>query len=142
MGLILGVITLASDSILPAMLLHVAINFSHQYVRPYAVEYLRQAGKSRLLPYLMLGLFLLLFVFLFSGLESIYQGKAYNEILQSRKELLRKEVEKARILREEDGGEKAQKRFLLSLKEIFLSPAFLAGIAIFVALVFQVFKGV
>ncbi len=140
MGIVLGVITLASDSILPAIGLHTIINVSHEYIRPTVVEYLRQAGKSLILPYLLLALFLLLFIFMFSGLEKIYQSKAYNEILQSRKELLRKELEKARAVQEDAVQESKGKAFLRVLREIYLSPTFLAGIAIFAFLVSDVLK--
>ncbi len=141
MGLILGVITLASESIVPALVIHIGVNFSHEYLRPSVVEYLRQAGKSPLLPYLIVALFILLFVFMFSGLESIYRTRAYQELLQSRKELLRREVEKARAAQSEENGEEAPKRFL-AFREIFLSPTFLAGVVIFVFLVSDLLKEV
>ncbi len=140
MGIVLGVITLASDSVLPAIVLHIGINFSHEFIRPAVVEYLRQAGKSLILPYLLLALFLILFVSMFSGLEKIYQSKAFNEILQSRKELLRKELEKAKAEQENRVEESKGKKFFRCFREIYLSPTFLVGIVLFVFLVSDVLK--
>ncbi len=140
MGIVLAVITLATDSILPAIGFHIVINLSHEYLRAPVVEYLRQAGKSLILPYLLLALFLLLFIFMFSGLEKIYQTKAYNEILQSRKELLRKELEKVKSVQEEGIQETKGKAFLRILKEIYLSPTFLATVVLFAFLVSDVLK--
>lgn len=140
MGIVLAVITLASESLLPAVGLHILINVSHEYFRASVVEYLRQAGKSLILPYLLLALFLLLFIFMFSGLEKIYQNKAYHEILQSRKELLRRELEKAKAVQEEGTQESKGKAFWRILKEIYLSPAFLATVVLFAFLVSNVLK--
>jgi len=138
MGVILGVMTLASDSIVPAILLHVGINASYEYLRPGVVEYLRQAGKSLILPYLLLALFMILFIFMFSGLENIYRSKSYQEVLESRKELLRKELEKARAAQREEKKETRGKRFLRILREIYLSPTFLICIVLFICLVSDV----
>ncbi|MBQ3075688.1 MAG: CPBP family intramembrane metalloprotease [Clostridia bacterium] len=140
MGVVLGVITLASDSVLPAVALHLGISASHEYIRPAVVEYLRQAGKSMILPYLLLALFLILFVSMFSGLENIYQSKAFEEILQSRKELLRKELEKVRIARDDTPKESKGKAFLRISREIFLSPTFLVCIVLFIFLASDVLK--
>lgn len=140
MGAILGVMTVASNSILPAMMMHVLINVAHEYFRPAVVEYLRQAGKSLFLPYLLLSLFIGLFVFMFSGLEKIYQTKAFDEILQNRKELLKKELEKNRALQEEKIQETKAQEFFRVLREIYLSPTFLACIVLFAFLVSDVLK--
>ena len=140
MGTVLGVVALAADSVLPAVGLHILINVSHEYVRPTVVEYLRQAGKSLILPYLLLALFLLLFIFMFSNLEKIYQSKVYHEVLQSRKELLRKELEKLRAVQEDAVQESKGKAFLRIFREIYLSPTFLAGVVIFAFLVSDLLK--
>lgn len=142
MGVVFGIVALASDSIVPGILLHIFVNFSHEYVRPSVVEYLRQAGKSPLLPYILFAVFIALFIFMFSGLENIYQGKVYSEILQNRRELLRKEVEKARSIHQEETEESPKRKFFISCKEIFLTPTFLACVVIFIGLVSQVFKEV
>ncbi len=142
MGVVFSVITLASQSIVPAILIHIATGFSHMYLRPAVVEYLRQVGKSPILPYLLIGLFLLLFVFMFSGLEGIYQDRAYEELLHSKKELLRREVEKAKMEREEEVEKDEKSRLLVKLKEIFLSPSFLVCVVIFICLVSDVVKEV
>ncbi len=136
MGIVFGMIAVASDSIVPCVLLHVLTNFSYFHLRPAIVEYLRQAGKSPLLPYLLVAVFLFLFVMLFSRLENLYQDKAYEEMLQSRKELLRQEVEKARGMKEEI----AVSPIYVTLKEIFLSPTFLATVVLFVFLLFGFFS--
>lgn len=137
MGVVFSVIVIASDSLVPTVAIHILVNFSYFYVRPSLVEYLRQAGKSPLLPYLMIAVFLLLFVMMFSRLEDIYRTRAYDEMLQSRTELLRKEVEKAKKERAaEDGNqeESGKEKFLSVCKELLLSPTFLGGIAIFALL--------
>ena len=87
-------------------------------------------------------MFLLLLVFMFSGLEGIYQDRAYEELLHSKRELLWKEVEKARADREEEEEEDQNKRLLGKLKEIFLSPSFLVCIVIFICLMSDVLKEV
>ncbi len=132
-GVVLGLITVVSDSILPALVLHIVLNFSYLYVTPSVVEYLRQAGKSPLLPYLLVAFFILLFVFLFSRMEDLYQDRVYEEMLKSRKELLRKEIERTRDQKEKTENQKDL--FWLSFKDIYLSPAFLATIAVFILLV-------
>lgn len=138
-ALLLGVITHIADSIVPAVILRTALNFSYYFIRPSAVEYLRQAGKSPLLPYLMLAVFLLLLVFLFSRLEAVYQDRAYGEILETRKEMLRKEVEKARLSRGEESEEAEEFTFADSFRDIYLSPSFLVCFVIFVCLLFGFF---
>lgn len=143
MGLVFSVIVIASDSLVPTVALHILVNFSYFYVRPSLVEYLRQAGKSPLLPYLMIAAFLTLFVMMFARLEDIYRTRAYDEMLQSRTELLRKEVEKAKKERETNEGEaeiSAKDKFLSACKEILLSPTFLGGIAVFVLLSSGIFN--
>lgn len=141
MGVVFSIITRASQSVVPTILIHIATGFSHFYLRPAIVEYLRQVGKSPILPYLLIALFILLFVFMFSGLEGIYQDRTYEELLHSRKELLRKEVEKSNKTGEET-EEDGKKRLLLKLKEIFVSPSFLAVLIIYIFFVSNVLKGV
>jgi len=92
-----------------------------------------------LLPYLLLALFLLLFVLLFSRLEAIYRDRVYEELLESRKELLRKEVELARKKREPVRRKSVFSR-LLPLKEIFLSPTFVTVLVIYLCLVLKIFS--
>ncbi len=133
LGCVLGLVTVASDSIVPALFIHIFLNYSYLNFSSGIVEYLRQAGKSPLLPYLLVALFILLFVFLFSRLEVIYQDKVYEEMLKSRKELLRKELERSREQKQEAESEKDSR--LTTLKEIYLSPTFLATVAIFVLVV-------
>lgn len=140
MGVILGIMTLVSNSVLPAMGLHVAINASYEYLRPAVVEYLRQAGKSIILPYILLGIFMSLFVFTFSGLEKLYEPSMYNEILDSRRELLKKELKKARSLQKQEVPETKGKAFFRSFREIYLSPAFLVCIVLFFFLISDVLK--
>ncbi|MBR7164699.1 MAG: CPBP family intramembrane metalloprotease [Clostridia bacterium] len=142
MGVIFGVITVASDSVLPAIVLHVFVNYSHANIRPSVVEYLRQAGKSPLLPYLLFAVFLLLMVMLFGRLENLYRNKAYDELLRSRKELLRQEVEKVRELREgeEEEAEKKPHPAVMKLKEIALSPSFLVSVVIYICLLLGIFS--
>jgi membrane protease YdiL (CAAX protease family) len=137
-GILLGVITHIADSIVPALIIHTGLNASYYFFRPSAVEYLRQAGKSPLLPYLLMGLFLLVIVLLFSRLETVYQDRVYGEILESRKEMLRKEVEKARMNR---GEEEEEEKFTFSdsFRDIYLSPSFLVCVVIFICLLFGFF---
>jgi len=77
---------------------------------------------------------------MFSGLEKIYQSKAFDEILESRKEILRKELEKVRENQEENVRESKGKRLLRILREIYLSPTFIAGVVLFAFLVSDVLK--
>ena len=137
-GIMLGIITHIANSVLPAAIIHIGLNFSYFYFRPSAVEYLRQAGKSPLLPYILLALFLLLVVLLFSRLEAVYQDRVYGEILESRKEMLRKEVEKARMGRGEETEEIEKLSFFAHFRDIYLSPSFLVCIVIFICLLFGV----
>lgn len=138
MGLVFGVMTAFSNSLVPSVILHVFMNYSYFHLRPSVVEYLRQAGKSPLLPYLLLGCFLLLVVMLFARLEYWYRDRAYDEMLSSRKELLRRELESNR-----EGQEQEQKSYasvFSAAKEIYLSPTFLACVAIFICLLFGMFS--
>lgn len=134
MGVIFSVIAYAADSLLPGIILHILVNLSHTYLRPGVIEYLRQAGKSLLLPYLLIALFLLLFVLLFARLEIIYRERSYDEMLQSRKELLRKEAEESHSDKEK-GSEKDKKSFFDRFRELYLSPAFLAAVVVFLILI-------
>ena len=136
MGVVFSVIAIAADSLVPTVAIHIFVNFSYFYIRPSVVDYLRQAGKSPLLPYL------LLFVLMFARLEDIYRTRAYDEMLQSRKELLRKEVERAKKARAASDGnkeEKGKEEFLSLCKELLLSPTFLGGIAVFGVLSSNIF---
>ncbi len=139
MGLMLGLVAVVSDSITASVILHIGINYSYFHFRPNIVEYLRQAGKSPLLPYLMVACFILLVVFLFSRLETVYQNKAYDELLESRKELLRREVEKTRESQEQKEP-LAEKASPVAWKEIFLSPSFLVTAALFIGFSFGIFS--
>ncbi len=139
-GLILGVMTVFADSIVPGIVLQILMNASYFYFRPGVVEYLRQAGKSPLLPYLLLAFFLLLFVILFARLQTIYQDKAYEEMFQSRKELLRQEIERARSAREEAKQETRSATFFSVFKELYLSPTFLLSCAVFLCLALGIFE--
>jgi len=139
MGILFGTVAVVADSLLPSIVLHVMVNFSYLHFRPSVVEYLRYAGRSPLLPYLLLALFLLLFVLLFSRLEAIYRDRVYEELLESRKELLRKEVELARKKREPVRRKSVFSR-LLPLKEIFLSPTFVTVLVIYLCLVLKIFS--
>lgn len=132
-GVALGLITVVSDSIIPALVLHIVLNFSYLHVTPSVVEYLRQAGKSPLLPYLLVAFFILLFVFLFSRMEGLYQDLVYEEMLKSRKELLRKEIERTRDQKEEP--ETKKELWFRSFQEIYLSPVFLITVVVFILLV-------
>lgn len=137
-GASLGVICVSAGSVIPGLVIHVLLNLSALYVSPSVIEYLRQAGKSMLLPYLLIALFLLLFVLLFARLENIYRDRAYDEMLQSRKELLREELERVRDLGDEK--EKSKKiSFFETVKELYLSPTFLLTCALFVALTLGLF---
>ncbi len=131
-GMMLGIITVASDSLVPAILIHIGLNYSYLNIRPAVVEYLRQAGKSPLLPYLLVAVLLILFVLLFSRLENIYRDKVYDELLQSRREMIRRELEKSRETQEEKTTENPH---LTAAKSIFLSPTFLATLAVYAILV-------
>jgi membrane protease YdiL (CAAX protease family) len=137
-GAMFAIITLVSNSLVPALICHIGLNYSYFYFRPMVVAYLRQAGKSPLLPYLLMAGFILIFVFLFSRLEGIYRDKVYDEMLSSRKELLRKELESARETAEPAEGGK-ENPALTACREIFLSPSFLISLVIFIALVLGLF---
>lgn len=137
-GLVLALITVSSDTIVPALILHVGMNFSYFNLRPVLVEYLRQAGKSPLLLYLILAVFLVLIVMMFARLEEIYQDQAFDELLRSRRELLRQEVEKTRGVNQPE--EAVKNPMLLALKEIYLSPTFLGSVVVFIGLLFGIFS--
>ena len=102
-GLILGTVTVVSDSLFPAVVMHVLYSLSYFYVRPGAVEYVRQAGKSPLLPYILIALVLVLVFLCFARLEDLFRDRSYDAMLQSRKELLMQEAEKNKPAEETDG---------------------------------------
>ena len=138
MGIVLAMLNIASDSIVPGVILHTGINYSHYYFRSSLIGYLTQAGKTPLLPYLLIAAFLVLIVLLFARLENIYRERAYDEMLQTRKEVLRKELE--RVRREKEAEENPKKYgFFSAFREILLSPTLLISFAVYFLLVFGIF---
>lgn len=138
-GAMFALIASVSRSIVPTLILHILFNLSAYYIHSGVVDYLRQAGKSPLLPYLLIALFLFLFYLMFSRLEQIYQDRVYDEMLRSRKELLRKELEEADEKRAEENLRSAWEKRFSNFKEIYLSPAFLVSCAAFICLALDLF---
>lgn len=139
-GAVLGMMTMLSDSLFPAVVLQVLLKTSNRYFRPQVVDYLRQAGKSMLLPYLLIALFIVTVILLMARLETYYQNRAYDEMMQSRKELLLIEVEKAKQERNKTKEKETKPSALSSWKKVLLSPAFLVTMAVYVCLAWNVFQ--
>ena len=127
MGLVFGSVTWVCDSLLPAIVFHLLKNFAYVYVSVSTANYVRQAGKSALLPYLLIALFLLLLFFLFSQMEGLYLSRARDEMRQSRREILKRETEREK----EEIAEPKNKKFI-RIREVFLSPTFLLILALFI----------
>lgn len=133
LGLILGAVTVVSDSLIPALVMHTLCNLSYFYMREGALTYVRQAGKSALLPYLLFAATLFCFFLVFSRLEDLYRGESYDAMNQSRKELLEKELEKNREEPE------PKKSFLPVFRDVWLSPTFLGVVAVYVLFAAKIF---
>ena len=137
--MILGVVVWVSDSVFLGIVVHGILNYEYYYIRPNNVEYLRQVGKSPLLLYLLVAALIFLICMLFSRIQALYEANVNEELLESRKELLRKELEQARLEREEEPKEKKSELFFRTCREIFLSPVFLAVFVVFVFLICKFF---
>ena len=126
MGLVLGSLTWVCDSLLPALVLHLAKSFAYVSISASTANYVRQAGKSALLPYLLIAFFLMLLFLLFSQMEGLYLSRARDEMRQTRKEILRREKERDKAPIAEPKNQK-----WIPLRDVFLSPTFLAVVALF-----------
>jgi len=133
-GLFLGFVSVFSDSVAPSLFMNVLLKASGMFFRPALVEYLRQAGKTPLLPYLLVAIIIFLVYLLFSRLEYLYREKSYDEVLQSRKELLRRELEDAADRKAQEDAAEVKKRRLDSLKEVLLSPPLIGVCIVFCCL--------
>lgn len=133
-GVIFGAVSWISGSVIPAILFHLLRNLWYLYAAESAANYLRQAGRSALLPFILIALVLLLLFFLFSRMEELFRDRARDEMRETRRELLEKEI------LEEKAAEAAPKpnRFHV-LREVFLSPSFLVVVAVFLLQAFHLF---
>ena len=75
-GLIFGLMTIATDSSVPAILLHIINNYSALKIEDDYITYIDQLGGTMLFLFIGASLFLLLLVFLFSRIEKVYLKKA------------------------------------------------------------------
>lgn len=127
LGLILGAATVTTGSLIPAVVMHALCNLSYFYLRRSGLEYVRQAGKSPLLPYILFALILLFLFLAFARLEDLYRGESFDDLVESRKELLYREAAKNKA------AEPEEKKTLFSrLGEVWLSPGLLGDVAVYV----------
>lgn len=77
-GIVFGVMTQVSGSIVPAMVLHVLYNLIDVYYESTFFDYVAKTGSSAVLFYFFCGLFLLFFVLTLGNLEHTYARRARN----------------------------------------------------------------
>lgn len=133
MGLVFGSLTWICDSLFPAIVFHLLKNFLYFYSADAITDYIRQAGKSALLPYLLIAVLILLLFSLFSQMEGLYRDRARDDMRQTRKELLKREA-----AAEKKNAVAAKQNYFITLREIFLSPTFLIVVFIFVLQALQI----
>ncbi len=132
-GIIFGLMTVTTDSCLPAIALHILNNFTALTIEDSYITYIEQLGGTMLFLFISASVFLILLFFLFSRIEGMYLKKA--ELNSAGKRIAI--VNEAMLLNEgkpkksgdlymhrkggEDMGElKPQLRF----RDAFLSPTF------------------
>ena len=128
-GVFFGIISIATDSVIPSIVLHIIYNAFNVYASEVVVNYMRKISDSAM-PLFVLGiLMILLLFFVFSVLESIYKKKAYD--CGEQNEVIRK-------LNALEGNNKRNKKvqnkksFTATAVELFASPALWCCFAIFV----------
>ena len=127
MGVIFGAAAWITRSLIPAVAFHLIKNVWYLYASASTANYLRQAGKSALLPFLLIAAVLLLLFLFFSQMEGLYVFRARDELRESRKEVLEREVKEEKAEPEEE----KKNRFLV-FREVFLSPTFLLIVVLFI----------
>ncbi len=125
-GLIFACVTYVCNSVIPAIVLHLLNNSLHVFFPDVFSEYIARTGNSVVLFYVLVAVFLLLLYLWFSQLEFLYDKKAQQISRDRRAQLLFLESEKK--LREQQRRPSLFSR----LREVFLSPALLAAVAVFV----------
>lgn len=131
-GLIFACVTYVCNSVIPAILLHLANNTVTVFFPDAFSEYVARTGNSVVLFYLLVAVFLLLLYLWFGQLEFIYERKAHQVTQDRRAQLLFLESEKK--LQEQE----KIPSLLHRIRVVFLSPAFLAAVAIFLLKIFHV----
>ncbi|MBE6552006.1 MAG: CPBP family intramembrane metalloprotease [Ruminococcaceae bacterium] len=75
-GIVFGLMTVATNSCIPAIALHIINNFTALTVEDSYITYIDQLGGTMLFLFIGASVFLLLLFFLFSRIEGLYMKKA------------------------------------------------------------------
>lgn len=124
-GLVFAAVTYVCQSVLPAVLLHLANNALNVFLPDVFSQYVARTGNSVMLFYLLVAAFLL-FMYLWLGqLEYIYSKKAADLSRDRRAQLL--------LLESERSVQEQLKppSFWQRAKEVCLSPGWLVAVALF-----------
>jgi|GEM_PF-941245 len=140
-GIVFGLVTTATDSCIPAMILHMLNNAAALWAEESYMTYIKQLGGTMLFLYITVALFLLFAFLLFASVEHLYSKKAYREKTRERFILVEEDkmIEEAKtrktgFFRKKDGEarkETPQGSKAPGLKDAFLSPTFIILVLFF-----------
>lgn len=128
-GIFFGIISIATDSVIPSVVLHIIYNAFSIYASSTVITYMEKISDSAM-PLFVLGVILLLLLFLvFCVLESIYNKKAedcgeQNEVIKKLNALGENADEKNDV--------KEKMNISAMAYELFASPALWCCLAIFI----------
>lgn len=125
-GLMFAVMTYVCESVIPAILLHVANNALNVFMPDVFAEYVSRTGNSTLLFYILTAAFLLILCMWLGQLEYIYHKKADEAARDQRAHILFLESEKKLKKSAKQPG------FARRAAEVFLSPGLIAAAVIFI----------
>jgi len=145
-GVIFGIITFATDSCVPAIILHTLNNVISLKLEDAYISYIEQLGGKMLFIFLAVTLFLILLAVMFARVEKMYLKKAEKNSAEKRIALVneamllnegkrkktgdyfvRRKAEESKEKQEADKGVSESHRF----SEAFLSPTFFLIVVFF-----------
>ncbi len=125
-GIVFGVMTQVSGSIVPAMVLHVLYNLIDVYYESTFFDYVAKTGSSAVLFYFFCGLFLLFFVLTLGNLEHTYARRA-RSVREGAKRALEEEASRQKAQKNEpESAAKGEK-----LREIVFNPGVVVLVILF-----------
>lgn len=135
-GLMLGLLTVMCETPLAAIIVHTAISVIGLYFCESYVAYISQTGNNFILLYVLIGA-LLICVYLFAGqFEKYYKRKITTSTGYRRRRELMSESDGSFVSAAEGkkpgkGVKFKRSEYISELAEVFLSPTFLAVLALF-----------
>lgn len=134
-GAMLSLVTVVTDSIIPALLLHILNNGIYILYQDKLKGYFSQTGNSVILIFILTVIFLIFFIILLTRLQILFERQAMEDELPegTRKEVL------MRLSKHSMGEEEKTMKFSDKCKEVYLSPAFIVTIAYFMIKSLKIF---